>query len=64
MYLMKLMGKRIHTLHFSADATGAVTGVDATVAVATTAVLGVAFMVGEAAIIAFFTASNTLSSKL
>ena len=45
-------------IHFSADATGAVAGVDAMVAVATT---GVAFMVTEAAA-AFFTASKTLSS--
>ena len=47
-------------IHFSADATGAVAGVDAMVAVATSAVLGVPFMVTEAA--AFFTASKTLSS--
>ena len=42
-------------IHFSADATGAVAGVDAMVAVATTAELG-------EAVTASFTASKTLSS--
>ena len=41
-------------IHFSADATGAVAGVDAMVAVATTAEL--------CHVAAFFTASKTLSS--
>ena len=44
-------------IHFSADATGAVAGVDA-VAVATTAVL----VAITEAVTAFFTASKTLSS--
>lgn len=46
-------------IHFSADATGAVAGVDAMVAVATTAELGATMAV---AVAAFFTASKTLSS--